>query len=87
LEVLILNDLGVNIIMWIGLRVRAKNQEPGWVTEILGLKTKKRQPGCRIPNANILNVTIHQDESFVKKKEGGTTQNQRGRVWISGRNG
>ena len=42
---LILRDLVVYIIMCIGLWARAESKEPNWVTEILGLKTKKRQAG------------------------------------------
>jgi len=40
---LILKDLGVYIIMSIGLRVCAESQGLSWVTGILGLKTEERQ--------------------------------------------
>lgn len=51
-----LKDLGVNIIMGIGLRVLAKSKEPWWFVEILGLKTKKQQPGCRAPQYFLRNI-------------------------------
>jgi hypothetical protein len=51
--VLILKDLEVYIIMGIGFRDRAERQGPSWVTGIPGLKTKKRQLGCRSPNESV----------------------------------
>ena len=40
----------------------AESQWPGWVAEILGLKTKKRQPGCRSPNGCVPEDRILQEE-------------------------
>lgn len=56
LDLRILKDLGVNITMGIGLRVRGKSKELGWSVDILGLKTKKRQVDCRTPNASVLKI-------------------------------
>jgi hypothetical protein len=56
LELRILKDLGVNIIIGVGLRVPAKSKEPGWIVEILGLKMKKRQPDCRTPEYFLVHI-------------------------------
>ena len=44
------------------LRLCADSRGPSWVIEIMGLKTKKRQPGCRTPNGSIPKDRILQEE-------------------------
>jgi len=49
----ILNDLGVNIITETWPQILAECGAPGRFAAIVGLKTKKRQPGCRTPNTGV----------------------------------
>ena len=73
---LILKDLGVYIIMSIGLRVCAESQGLSWVTGILGLKTEERQAGpdrCRrkvaaVPMEVYLKMNYPQRNELSRKK-------------------
>jgi hypothetical protein len=69
LEVRILNDLGVNVITETWPQIRAECGAPGRFAAIVGLKTKKRQVACRIPNASMSKNRVLENERFVQKKE------------------
>ena len=47
-----------------------KAERPSWVTGIPGLKTKKRQLGCRSPIGCVTKRRVLQEECSVQKKDG-----------------
>jgi hypothetical protein len=65
--VLILKDLGVNKIVKPGAW---QTQVSAGLSAIQGLKTKKRQQGCRGQNAIMPNQRVIQNDRFVQEKNG-----------------
>ncbi|PYT54517.1 MAG: hypothetical protein DMG43_05950 [Acidobacteria bacterium] len=70
MEVLILKDLGVNIIMEISVRVRARSHAPGWFTQICALKRKSGRQAAAFQMQVFLRQEYCKKDDSSRKKMG-----------------